>query len=93
MEQLEGELRSQLTLHKQELEEVEKTITSLMTRQGSDEVAIAGLMGTIQELREESSRSNARATTLSKELEESSNELSAAAAKIDQLVSEPPYVV
>lgn len=87
IEQLEGELQSQLTQHKHELEEAEKTITSLLTRQSSDESAIAGLMSTIQELREESSKSEAKATSLSKEMEESSKELSAAASKIDVLVS------
>ena len=86
VEQLEAELGSQLTLHKQELEDTEKTITSLMTRQAADEAAIAGLMTTIQELREESSRTEARAVSLSKEVEDSNRELTEAAVKIDQLV-------
>ena len=86
VEQLEAELGSQLTLHKQELEDTEKTITSLMTRQAADEAAIAGLMTTIQELREESSKSEARAVSLGKEVEDSNRELTEAAAKIDQLV-------
>ena len=87
VEQLEAELGSQLTLHKQELEDTEKTITSLMTRQAADEAAIAGFMTTIQELREEFSKSEARAVSLSREVEDSSRELTEAAVKIDQLVS------
>ena len=86
VKQLEAELGSQLTLHKQELEDTEKTITSLMTRQAADEAAIAGLMTTIQELREESSKSEAKAVSLGKEVEDSNRELTEAAAKIDQLV-------
>ncbi len=87
VDRLEAELRSQLTLHKHELEEAEKTITSLLARQSSDESAITGLMSTIQGLREESSKGEAKAASLSKEVEDSGEELSIAAAKIDELVS------
>ena len=87
VEQLETELRSQLTTYKQELEKAEVTINSLMTRQSSDEAAITGFMTTVQELRGACATSEAKAISLSKEVEDSNNELSSAAVKIDQLVS------
>lgn len=86
VEQLETELRSQLTTYKQELEQADVTINCLMKRQTSDETAITGFMSTIQELRGACTTSEAKAISLSKEVEDSNNELSAAAVKIDQLV-------
>ena len=49
--------------------------------------AITGLMSQVQELRVVHTTSEARVASLQQEVEDSSQELTSAAAKIDQLVS------
>ena len=86
VEQLKAELGSQLALHKQELENTEETIASLMARQATDEAVIAELRTTNHGLREKSSLSEARAMSLSKEVEDANSKNTQATTKIDQLV-------
>jgi len=87
VEKLDAELRTQLTEHKKELESAEKSISSLLARQSSDEAAMASMMTTMQELKETASQSNDKAMLLSRELEESNTALTNTSETIDNLVS------
>ena len=86
VEQLKAKQSSQLALHQQELENNKETITSLKAREEAEEAVIARLKTTNRRLKEMSSLSEARAVSLSKEVEDANSKLTQAAAKIDQLV-------
>ena len=86
VEQLESEVQSQLRVHKQQLEETEAAMNSLMKRRTTDETAISGFMSTIQELRSTNARGEAKVASLQQEVEESRKELQNTASKVDQLV-------
>ena len=86
VEELEGELQSQLSTHKKQMEETEAAMNALLKRQSTDEAAISGFMATIQELRSANVVGVAKATSLRQEVEESRKEMQRTATKMDQLV-------
>ena len=86
VEQLESELQSQLRVHKQQMEETEVAMNSLLKRQSTDEAAISGFMSTIQELRSTNAMGEGKIASLRQEVEESRREMQKTTSKIDQLV-------
>lgn len=87
VDRLELELKSQLLSHKQQMETVESSLNALFKQKASDETAIGGLVSTIQELRSEKEEGSARVTSLTRDLEDSGRELTAAVSRNDVLVS------
>ncbi len=88
VEQLELELQRRLQTHKQQLESTEVTLNALLKQKSTDESAIAGLVATVQELRQEREEGSSRVASLDRELEESGKELVAVVARSEALVSE-----
>ena len=86
LEKLEGELQTHLQDNKQHMEQAELALGSLLKKKAADEAAIAGLVSSIQELREEKARSECRLADLERELEESGREMAAAASSGEKLV-------
>ncbi len=84
---LEEELQSQLQSHKQQMEETELTLNSLLKKKTSDEAAIASLVTNIQELRADKIKVECRLADLEKELEESRKEVDETSSNSDALVS------
>ena len=86
VDRLELELKSQLVSHKQQMESAEGSLNALLKQKASDELAIGGLVTTIQELRGEKEEGSAKVTSLSRDLEDSGRELTAAVSRNDVLV-------
>lgn len=87
VEKLEGELQNHLQAHKQQMEQTELTLNTLLRKKATDEAAIAGFVANIQELRSEKTMTECRLADLEQELEDSGKELGATLSKNDTLVS------
>ena len=86
LEELQLDLQHQLQSHKQQMTETEATINTLFKQKKTDEVAIAGFVASIQELRGEKVQREAKVQSLTQDLEDSGKELAAAVAKSDTMV-------
>lgn len=86
VDQLELELQSCLQSHKQQMQSAESSINTLLKQKATDDSAIAGLVASVQELRQERVQSDSRMGSLAQDLEESGKELSAAETMNEELV-------